>query len=144
MKNFKQGLLLIGMILLLSGCGEKKLTCTKDDSNTGESSSYKMVLTYKKDTLTKMHATDAITLSDEYKDQIDDMVSKYNSLYDDFNKIDGFKATVTGKDNVITITVDTDVTKLSDDDKSSLGVNVYSTSYNDAKSNIEADGFTCK
>ncbi len=81
----KSFMLLAVMILLFaSGCGDKKLTCTREDTSDGYTTKETMNISYKDDIITKIEQTILTEMDEETIDYIleytDEIVSKTENI----------------------------------------------------------------
>ena len=134
--------------LLFTGCGTKKLKCSKDFSATYGGSikmtqdveaefsgdkikSIKMDMNFE---LPESYSTSASTYFDTLKTQYENTYGKY----------DGVKVSVNKKSDMkFTVSIAIDYKKLSSADKTAMGF-VGSESYSANKTSFESEGYTCK
>ena len=142
--------ILAGSLLLMTGCGgEKTLTCTNSEENSGMKMDQEVTMTFKDDKVTyvKMSiATDAT--DDTIIDNWDMFVSMLDSQFEETEKDGVSLKTNNNKDkHTYNVSLEIDLTKASDDALAEYGLDDIAdekATYEDTKKEAEADGFTCK
>ncbi len=134
--------------LLFTGCGTKKLKCSKDYSS-AYGGNLKMVqdveAEFKNDKVKKLvmnmnfelpesYSSYASTYFESLKSQYETSYGKYNGVTVKVNKTSDMK---------FTISIEMDYTKVSAADKTAMGF-VGSESYSANKTSFEKEGYTCK
>lgn len=121
-------------VTTLAGCGNTKtLTCTSESDELKQTQIYK----YEKDELKK------VTMEEEIEAESDDEAKELKATVEEemkFFDMDGVTAKVSQKGKKVTATVEMTIDKLSDEYKSSINTQ----SYDDVKTSLEADGYSCK
>lgn len=128
----KKGKLVIASLLVLltmTGCGGKKMTCTIEEKSLGMEMKGTVNISFKGDKFSSAKAKMDITLPDSLKDQKDTMLNSFknsNEMKDVKVKEtkNGFR--LTGQLSAEDLGIDDDV------------------SYADAKKELEAGGYKCK
>lgn len=149
MKGLKLLVIVVIGLFCLTGCGEKTLTCTHSEEDSGLKMDQEIAMTFKDDTVTRVKMSISATATDDdIKDYWGSFISMMESQYEEKNE-DGVKLTLTNdEDNYkFNMTVDIDVTKASDDALAEYdldGIADTTATYEDTKAEAEADGFTCK
>ena len=133
--------LLVAVLLVVTGCGEKKLTCTMDD----ESGSEKMVYTFNKDNVaTKVDATMTskfdTELSKEEQESYKSLLDTMCALYDG----DAYKCSVDVSAKEYSLTITMDINKMTAEEKEEAGYTEKEATYDYLKENLEESGYTCK
>ena len=150
MKYFKGFFICLVAVVLLTGCGSKKLTCSQSSDESGMKTEMKYTIGFKSDkpstikTETKMTAT-----SDEVKESWSMMAGFMELGFADFKDKAGVKIDSKNdeKKYTYTLTMDIDLNKISDDDLEGLDLSDIANStsgYDDVKKDAEDAGFTCK
>lgn len=149
MKGLKLLTIVVVGLLCLTGCGEKTLTCT----NTEEDSGVKMVqeaqMTFKDDQVTKVRMSiEATATDDDIKEYWGSFISAMESQYEEVDE-EGVKLTLTNdeKNYKFNMTVEVDVTKASEDALVEYDLEQLAdttATLEEVKKEAEADGFTCK
>lgn len=131
---FKKGILLAGCILLLTtGCGSKKLTCTLEEDDQKSSVEF----TFKDDVAERMNMEIQMEMEEDVdKDELDEQIKTFKEAYEGY----GFEdVEVKAKNNVLNISLSMDAAKFMDEED-----NKESLSYDSLKEEFEEDGYTCK
>ena len=139
----KKVIVLIVVMLLMSGCGKSKLTCTKSETEGGVENITTLKTTFKKDDLKKLQLNLEMNLVDENemdKDSFEFSTGVLKSIYDDLAK-DGIKVEDSLKDNKYNIIVDFEENGYSDLKKI---INIKLDTFDNLKASLEEDGYTCK
>ena len=142
--------ILAGSLLLMTGCGgEKTLTCTNSEENSGMKMDQEVTMTFKDDKVTyvKMSIDNEAT-DDTIIDNWDMFVSMLDSQFEETEKDGVSLKTNNNKDkHTYNVSLEIDLTKASDDALSEYGLDGITdekATYEDTKKEAEADGFTCK
>lgn len=146
MKNvLKLGIPTLALLLLVSGCGNTKvLKCTMSDSTDGMELSQTIKATFKKDAVTKMDMEMKMTVDDEFKDYIDDMADGLKSEFSNLEDQKGVNISTDTNGNVVTFKMTADLSKMDDEAKEELDMVGTSETYDQAKKELEEEGYTCK
>ena len=142
--------ILAGSLLLMTGCGgEKTLTCTNSEENSGMKMDQEVTMTFKDDKVTyvKMSIDNEAT-DDTIIDNWDMFVSMLDSQFEETEKDGVSLKTNNNKDkHTYNVSLEIDLTKASDDALAEYGLDNIAdekATYEDTKKEAEADGFTCK
>ncbi len=137
-------------ILFITGCGgEKTLTCTNSEEDSGIKMNQEVTMTFKDDKVTyvKMSIDNEAT-DDTIIDNWDMFASMLDSQFEETDK-DGVKLSTDNNadKHIYNVSLEIDVEKASDDALSEYGLDGIAdanATYEDTKKDAEADGFTCK
>lgn len=137
-------------ILFITGCGgEKTLTCTNSEEDSGIKMNQKVTMTFKDDKVSyvKMSIDNEAT-DDTIIDNWDMFASMLDSQFEETDK-DGVKLSTDNNadKHIYNVSLEIDVEKASDDALSEYGLDGIAdanATYEDTKKDAEADGFTCK
>ena len=142
--------ILAGSLLLMTGCGgEKTLTCTNSEENSGMKMDQEVTMTFKDDKVTyvKMSIDNEAT-DDTIIDNWDMFVSMLDSQFEETEKDGVSLKTNNNKDkHTYNVSLEIDLTKASDDALAEYGlddIDDEKDTYEDTNKEAEADGFTCK
>ena len=137
-------------ILFITGCGgEKTLTCTNSEEDSGIKMNQEVTMTFKDDKVTyvKMSIDNEAT-DDTIIDNWDMFASMLDSQFEETDKDGVSLKTNNNKDkHIYNVSLEIDVEKASDDALSEYGLDGIAdanATYEDTKKDAEADGFTCK
>ena len=143
------GILVVSM-LFITGCGgEKTLTCTNSEEDSGIKMNQEITMTFKDDKVTyvKMSIDNEAT-DDTIIDNWDMFASMLDSQFEETDKDGVSLKTNNNKDkHIYNVSLEIDLTKASDDALSEYGLDgiaAANATYEDTKKDAEADGFTCK
>lgn len=143
MKRILMGATLLVTIVSLTACGDsgKTLTCTQSKSDNGFTNEEKVVYKLKKNKVKSATLTTTIKAEGDYAQYIEDYKTNAKETADDFNKLDGVSAKVESKDNKVSVIIDLNPEKMSEDN-----YNLYNMgeSYESLKDKYSKDGYTCK
>ena len=137
-------------ILFITGCGgEKTLTCTNSEEDSGIKMKQEITMTFKDDKVSyvKMSIDNEAT-DDTIIDNWDMFVSMLDSQFEETDK-DGvrLKTNNNADKHIYNVSLEINVEKASDDALSEYGLDGIAdanATYEDTKKEAEADGFTCK
>lgn len=137
-------------ILFITGCGgEKTLTCTNSEEDSGIKMNQEITMTFKDDKVSyvKMSIDNEAT-DDTIIDNWDMFVSMLDTQFEETDK-DGVKLSTDNNvdKHIYNVSLEIDVEKASDDALSEYGLDGIAdanATYEDTKKDAEADGFTCK
>ena len=134
--------------IMLTGCGNKKLKCSKDYSDT-YGNNIKMTqdvdVDFKNDKIQKFVMNMNFELPDSFESYASNYLEQLKSQYEStYGKYNGITVTVNKtSDMKFTISVNVDYKKLSTTDKTTLKIS-GSEKYSDNKISFEQQGYTCK
>ena len=132
----------LGCVLLLCGCGSKKMSCTMDTDDEVMKSNVLMNVSFKKDSIDKIKISSSYEIKDEYKDIVQTIKDSYDEVYNISNKNIKYKSSL--NDNKIDINLELKYPKLDDDAKTKLGLNDFSGNRDEVKTKLSDLGYTCK
>ncbi len=132
----------LGCVLLLCGCGSKKMSCTMDTDDEVMKSNVLMNVSFKKDSIDKIKISSNYEIKDEYKDIVQTIKDSYDEVYNISNKNIKYKSSL--NDNKIDINLELKYPKLDDDAKTKLGLNDFSGNRDEVKTKLSDLGYTCK
>lgn len=132
----------LGCVLLLCGCGSKKMSCTMDTDDEVMKSNVLMNVSFKKNSIDTIKIDSNYEIKDEYKDIVQTMKDSYDEVYNISNKNIKYKSSL--NDNKIDINLELKYPKLDDDAKTKLGLNDFSGNRDEVKTKLSDLGYTCK
>lgn len=132
----------LGCVLLLCGCGSKKMSCTMDTDDEVMKSNVSMNVSFKKDSIDKIKISSNYEIKDEYKDIVQTIKDSYDEVYNISNKNIKYKSSL--NDNKIDINLELKYPKLDDEAKTKLGLNDFSGNRDEVKTKLSDLGYTCK
>ena len=132
----------LGCVLLLCGCGSKKMSCTMDTDDEVMKSNVLMNVSFKKNSIDKIKISSNYEIKDEYKDIVQTIKDSYDEVYNISNKNIKYKSSL--NDNKIDINLVLKYPKLDDDAKTKLGLNDFSGNRDEVKTKLSDLGYTCK
>lgn len=142
MKNVVKLIGTLGCVLLLCGCGSKKMSCTMDTDDEVMKSNVLMNVSFKKNSIDKIKISSNYEIKDEYKDIVQTIKDSYDEVYNISNKNIKYKSSL--NDNKIDINLELKYPKLDDDAKTKLGLNDFSGNRDEVKTKLSDLGYTCK
>lgn len=135
---------ILASILLLTGCGKnksmKKLTCSEIETNTNYTLKTTMVFYFENEKLKTATMTYNTTLGDDYIKLLNTFIESYEYGAEDINKKNGYHARVEHGSNNVSLIMDIDVSKISENDIESSYLN---ENYEELKKRYTDTGFTC-
>lgn len=132
----------LGCVLLLCGCGSKKMSCTMDTDDEVMKSNVLMNVSFKKNSIDKIKISSNYEIKDEYKDIVQTIKDSYDEVYNISNKNIKYKSSL--NDNKIDINLELKYPKLDDDAKTKLGLNDFSGNRDEVKTKLSDLGYICK
>lgn len=132
----------LGCVLLLCGCGSKKMSCTMNTDDEVMKSNVLMNVSFKKDSIDTIKISSSYEIKDEYKDIVQTIKDSYDEVYNISNKNIKYKSSL--NDNKIDINLELKYPKLDDDAKTKLGLNDFSGNRDEVKTKLSDLGYTCK
>lgn len=132
----------LGCVLLLCGCGSKKMSCTMNTDDEVMKSNVLMNVSFKKNSIDKIKISSNYEIKDEYKDIVQTVKDSYDEVYNISNKNIKYKSSL--NDNKIDINLELKYPKLDDDAKTKLGLNDFSGNRDEVKTKLSDLGYTCK
>lgn len=145
-KILRLGIPTLALIFLVSGCGKTKvLECSmKNNSTDGMEMSQIIKATFKNDAVTKMDISVNVEVDDEYKDYTDELEESLKSEFSNLEDKKGIEIKTNTKDNVISFKITANLSKMDDAAKEELDMVGTSETYDEAKKELESEGYTCK
>ena len=132
----------LGCVLLLCGCGSKKMSCTMNTDDEVMKSNVLMNVSFKKNSIDTIKISSNYEIKDEYKDIVQTVKDSYDEVYNISNKNIKYKSSL--NDNKIDINLELKYPKLDDDAKTKLGLNDFSGNRDEVKTKLSDLGYTCK
>ena len=132
---------LVAMLLVVTGCGGKKLTCTMEES--GETA--KVVIDFDKNNkASNINMKMSMPLEEELSKEEKEMMQSYMGLMCAGFDYEGVKCTTDLGSKSVDVVIDMDFKKMSNEAKEALEFEPNETSYDDMKKSLEEAGYTCK
>lgn len=128
---------------ILTGCGDKTLSCTKKEDMSAGKATEKQVITFSNDKINLYDAEMTIKLNDNYKDYADLLLKSLEEPFSEFKDKKGIEYKTSKKNNIISVTLSGKYSQMDEDTKKSLGI-AENYSFDEAKKSLEDDGYTCK
>lgn len=132
----------LGCVLLLCGCGSKKMSCTLDTDDEVMKSKVLMNVSFKNDGIDTIKISSNYEIKDEYKDIVQTIKDSYDEVYNISNKNIKYKSSL--NNNKIDINLVLKYSKLDDETKTKLSLNDFSGNMEEVKSKLSDLGYTCK
>lgn len=139
------------LILLLTGCGEKKLTCSysSSDSYHGSDEIFAKYIFDKNGKIDKYIINEKMTYNDKYlKDNnisIDSLYEQNKEYCKSMPSSKYIKCNFNKRGNSLTAVMEYQISKMTKEEIEKLELSDYATlSEKDIKTQFEAQGFTCK
>ena len=135
---------LLVVILLLGGCAkEKELVCKKVNNEIDSSTESNYIVRFKDEKASKIIIQEIVTLAPDYVSFIEPYVQSAKVAVNDYKKHAGFSAKSSNANGTVTLTVEADTSKMSDDDKKQYNVTL---TYDEYKTELESSnyGYTCE
>lgn len=131
-------------LLLLTGCGNQKLVCEKNDNSIKELKvNEKIEVNIKKDKVSNIKINNYIKTFGVYKDYKEELkesvINKYSGFDDKNIKVDSNIE----KDN-INIEIKIDVKNMSEENKKNISIINTDNSYENIKKDLSNKGYKCK
>lgn len=131
-------------LLLLTGCGNQKLVCEKNDNSIKELKvNEKIEVNIKKDKVSNIKINNYIKTFGVYKDYKEELkesaINKYSGFDDKNIKVDSNIE----KDN-INIEIKLDVKNMSEENKKNISIVNVDNSYENIKKDLTSKGYKCK
>ncbi len=137
-KLILSGVILGSSVLLLTGCGVKKVTCTNETSTTGITQKMTSVGYFRNNKLTKIENEVRMTFDEEYASNItDETIDELKKTIEEEAKEEGYNVTVKRESS-------TEVSIKMNAKASELGDGENYGKPEDMKKELEESGFTCK
>lgn len=145
MKKFLYVGIMIFGLCLFTGCGSKVLECSKDNSYSEEMKMIQNVkVTFKKDEVTKLSMDMHVELGENYLEYKEALIESVESEFSSLKDTKGLDYSTESSDNGFTFNLKADMKKMDDEAKAELDIVNTNQSYDNAKSEFESEGYTCK
>lgn len=145
MKKIMYGVTLIAIALLLSGCGTKTLTCTKETTSSAYTTTEKMTIIFENDSVVnKMHISLSMKVADSYQNYMSTIESSIKSAYAQYDDEDGITVDTTVDGTTVKVEMDVVPSELSDDAKTNLDMDNFTGSYSKTKEYMGNEGYSCE
>lgn len=144
MKRILMSAALVITLATLTGCNSSKtktLTCTQSKSDNGFTNEEKLVYKLKNNKITTATMTTTIIAEGDYAQYIEDYKTGAKEAADSYNTLNGVSAKVEENGNKVSVVVDFDAEKMSEDDYTLYNMGESYESLNDKLTNA---GYTCK
>lgn len=133
------------MIGLSTGCKkEKVLDCSMTQEQSGIEMKQNLKGTFKGNEVTDVTVTVDAVLGEELASYKSLFISSLESSFAKYKDLKGVDIKTTDKDDVVTVTLKADLTKMDDESKEALDVVDTKGNYEATKKALEKDGYTCK
>lgn len=134
---------LVGIVLLASACGSKKLVCTSTGTDIGKKNTTRMEVIFDGKKATKINEKISFEFEEGYRDSIDTYYNVLKETYKEDILGEGVKVDITKGDTNIDVKLTIDVTAQENSDSASSEVDT-SKSRADMKKEFESKGYSCK
>lgn len=131
------------MLLSLTGCGGKTLTCTNTQEQTGMTMQAEVKVSFRNDTASDLNMTVKTDIDDDYADRTSQFAKLLEEQYSSYED-SGFDVDVKSTNNTVTLTLGADFAHMTDEEKENLGFDSSDNSYDAVKDSLEDSGFTCR
>jgi len=131
MKKLKMVILPLVAVLILSGCGNKSLTCTMSATESGMKTNQKVEINLKNNKVDTMKVTIDVEIPDEYADQKQSIMNAFKEL--------GTGMEVEETEKGIKVTADQDSSYFD-----AYNIKDGKVKYDDIKEAFESQNYTCK
>ena len=128
--------------ILLCGCSEKSLGCTKVEDNDSGKMTEEQYFDFSGNNIKTYKANMSIKLNDDFDDYADMLLEKLKEPFKEYDDKNGIKYKTNQKDGTISVSISADYNKLDDETKNRLGIK--DSNYDEVKKTLEEDGYTCK
>ena len=129
--------------ILFSGCGSKKLRCTKVEESEFGRANEKQMFIFENNKISSYEAKMVINLNDDYNDYADLLLESLESPFEEFKDKNGITYNTSKGNDKISIKIKANYNKLDEESRKSLGIN-DNPSFNKIKKSLEDDGYKCK
>lgn len=127
-------------LVVISGCGQKKLICTYEVTEDYGKSTLSLTIKYDKEP-TNVNMTNKVLFNEDKSEFIDAYYSSMTSVWEEYKDKDGFTISNNKKDLEISNTLEIDMTKIKDEEKADFSLN---GSIDEIKKIFVDSGYTCK
>lgn len=133
------------MIGLSTGCKkEKVLDCSMSQEQSGIEMKQNLKATFKGNEVTDVTVVMDAVLGEKYASYKSIFVSSLESSFKKYEDLKGVEIKTTDDDDVVTITLKADITKMDDEAKDTLDMVDTTGNYDATKKALEKEGYTCK
>ena len=141
----KSIILIIGcLIFLVTGCGDKKLDCTKKQEVSGNTVQQNIIVSFSGDKVSKIEKEIETQLNEQYAEYSDIFVTQIENQFQDYKNKKGITTNITTKDNSVIFSLVINVDEMDTESKNVIGFMNPESNYNDAKKNLEENDYMCK
>ena len=138
MKKIIVSLLIVSLIL--TGCNKDALSCTNTSTNIGKNIETKLIVTFKKDKVSKIVTNITTTYEQDFLSELEANYQGFNETFKEQDKLDGVKTKLIKKDNMLEVELEYDMTK--EKSKNNSGFAQYETKEEYNKFLVKR-GYTC-
>ncbi len=146
MKKLLGYVAIICFILGSTGCNKsQKLNCTKTDSSV-ENLQWKEALnvTFQGKKVTNLSIYAEIEILGTYMNFVSDFETSIKESYANLEGKKGIEFSTNQTDNILSVTITADIKKMDDEAKQALSIGSIYQSLEDAKKELEQEGYTCQ
>lgn len=131
---------LVALLLVVTGCGAKKLTCTMtEDGQTMEA-----VMEFdKNDEVTSIEMNMTMPFEEELSKEEQETYSSYMQVLCSMYDYEGVDCNVNTSSKAVDVVIKMDLEKMSDEDRNNV-TGTEGTTYDEIKADLEESGYTCK
>ena len=134
-------ILLVAMLLVVTGCGGKELSCTLEED--GQKAVVDMKFG-KDDIVTELKMTMSVPLEEELTDDEKATMESYMGLFCAAYDYEGIECKTNTKSDAIEIVITMDMDGMSAETKTEMGYTDEEGTYDAMKKDLEESGYTCK
>ena len=132
---------LVAMLLVVTGCGGKKLTCTMEE----DGQTAKTVVEFdKNDKAKKVNMTMTMPFEEELSKEEMEYMESYMGLMCAAFDYEGVTCKTDMSSKKVDVVIDMDFGKMSKETLAELDFDAEATSYDAMKKSLEESGYTCK
>ena len=132
---------LVAMLLVVTGCGGKKLTCTLEQADQKST----VAMEFNKDNVvTDIKMTISVPLEKELTDEEKQYMESYMGLMCAAFDYEGVTCKTDMSSKKVDVVIDMDFGKMSKETLAELDFDAEATSYDAMKKSLEESGYTCK
>ena len=127
---------------ILTGCGKSTLECTKSEETDSGKLTEKQIFSFNNNKISKYQLNMNLNLKEEYKDYDDMFLNSLEEPLEGYKNKKGIEYETFKDNGKISVTLESDYSKMDNDTKESLGIN-EKNSLNEIKNNLEDEGYSC-
>lgn len=145
MKKIIKSLVVICMVALLSGCGNKteRLTCTMTKIDSTMTLNQELIAIFNNNEVTNMDMYMKVEVSESYIPYMDTFKTSFEEQFKSYSD-NGVKVDITTEENFINVDMNYDFKNMTTEQKKNLNaLDVYGTK-EATKAALEKQGYTCK